>query len=142
MMKTAPDVGASILRGQQTINTAKEFLPKGDGQTAAWAQDFDKLLPASIFSLGARTDATGSYAVAQGMVKARYADLSAQLGDNSGTFKKERLEQAVNDVTGGTVDSSTAAAMTWTPSAAATDIAGNATRKLKHTSGDVKMAGP
>jgi hypothetical protein len=100
----APDVAASIIRGQQAIKTNPEFLPKGDGQTAAFTQEFNQRIPASTFSLAARTDASGPYAVAQGMVKARYADLSAQSADTTGTFKKERLEQAVNDVTGGILD--------------------------------------
>jgi muramidase (phage lysozyme) len=101
MIRTAQPIAESILRGQQTIKTNKEFLPKGDGQTAAWQQKFDEKLPASVFSLGARTDATGSYPVAQGMIKARYADLSAQMGDTSGTLNEDRLRTSIDDVTGG-----------------------------------------
>jgi muramidase (phage lysozyme) len=101
MMRAAQPIAVSILRGQQTIKTNKEFLPKGVGETAAWEQHFDERLPASIFSLGARTDAIGSYPVAQGMVKARYADLSAQLSDTSGKLNPDRLRTAIDDVTGG-----------------------------------------
>jgi hypothetical protein len=104
MMRTASPIAESILRGQQTIKTAKEYLPKGDGETAAWALGLNDRLPASIFSLGGRTDATGGYAVAQGMVKARYADLSAQSADTTGKLNPDRLQQAVNDVTGGVLD--------------------------------------
>jgi muramidase (phage lysozyme) len=101
MMRDAQPVAESILRGQQTIKTNKEFLPKGTGETADWNRRFDEQLPASVFSLGARTDATGSYAVAQGLVKARYADLSAQLSDTSGSLNPGRLQTAIDDVTGG-----------------------------------------
>ena len=38
------------------------------------------------------------------MVTARYADLSRLSADPSGKFKQERLDQAVNDVTGGILD--------------------------------------
>src|ERR1019366_1665207 len=101
MMKAAPDVGASIIRGQAAITANKGYEPKGDGETAAFSQEFDKHLPASTFSLAARTDASGPYAVAQGMVKARYADLSAQSADTTGKLNPGRLTQSVNDVTGG-----------------------------------------
>jgi hypothetical protein len=44
------------------------------------------------------------YGMAQGMVKARYADLSAQSADTTAKLDKNRLRQAVNDVTGGILD--------------------------------------
>jgi hypothetical protein len=104
MMKgenAAPDVASSILRGQQAILADKGYLPKGDSEAAAFDQKFDEHLPASTFSLAARTDPAGPYGVAQGMVKARYADLSAQASDTTGKLNPERLTKAVDDVTGG-----------------------------------------
>jgi hypothetical protein len=101
----APDVAASIIRGQQAIKTNPEFLPSGKtGEGAAFTQEFNQRVPASTFSLAARTDASGPYAVAQGMVKARYADLSAQSADTTGKLNPGRLTQSVNDVTGGILD--------------------------------------
>jgi hypothetical protein len=104
MMKEAQPIAASILRGQQTIKTSKEFLPKGESQNTDWAEKFDQQLPATTFTLEGRTDPMGPYAVAQGMVKARYADLSAQLSDTSGKLNPERLTKAIDDVTGGMLD--------------------------------------
>jgi hypothetical protein len=104
MMKTAPDVGNSIIQGQQAIAANKEFLPTGPSEGAAFDQEFNKRLPVSTFSLAARTDASGPFGVAQGMVKARYAYLSAQSSDASGKLNTDRLDQAVNDVTGGILD--------------------------------------
>jgi hypothetical protein len=104
MMKAAPDVAASIIRGQQAAKTNPEFMPKGSGEEAALATEMDRRLPVSTFSLAARTDASGPYAVAQGMIKARYADLSAQSADASGKLNTDRLQQATDDVTGGILD--------------------------------------
>ncbi len=105
MMHAAPDVASSIIRGQAAIAMDKGYLPaKGAEAAAALDTEFDKHVPASTFSLAARTDASGPYAVAQGMVKARYADLSAQSADTSGKLNSDRLAQAVNDVTGGILD--------------------------------------
>jgi hypothetical protein len=104
MMKSAPDIGASIIRGQAAIAMDKGYVPSKGSEAAAFDQKFDEQIPASTFSLAARTDASGPYAVAQGMVKARYADLSAQSADTTGKPNPERLTQAVNDVTGGILD--------------------------------------
>jgi muramidase (phage lysozyme) len=104
MMRAAPDVAASILRGQQAAKVNPEFMPKGTGEETAFSQEFNKAVPASTFSLAARTDASGPYAVAQGMIKARYADLSAQSADASGKLNTDRLQQSVDDVTGGILD--------------------------------------
>jgi hypothetical protein len=103
MMTAAPDVGASIIRGQAAIDMKKGYLPEGT-DAKALEQEFDKHIPASTFGLAARTDASGPYAVAQGLVKARYADLSAQSADTTGKLNTDRLGQAVNDVTGGILD--------------------------------------
>jgi hypothetical protein len=104
LMKGAPDVGAGIIRGQAAIAMDKGYIPSKGGEAVAFDQKFDEHIPASIFSLAARTDASGPYAVAQGMVKARYADLSSQSADTSGKLNADRLTQAVNDVTGVVLD--------------------------------------
>jgi hypothetical protein len=104
MMRSAPDVGASVIRGQAAIAADKGYAPAKGTEAAAFDQKFNEHLPASTFSLAARTDASGPYAVAQGMVKARYADLSAQAADTSGKLNQDRLTQSVNDVTGGILD--------------------------------------
>lgn len=104
MMRQAPDVASSIMRGQQAIAIDKGYFPEKGPEYAAFEQGFDKAVPASTFSLAARTDPAGPYGVAQGMVKARYADLSAQAADTSGKLNPDRLTQAVDDVTGGVLD--------------------------------------
>jgi hypothetical protein len=104
MMHTAPDVAGSIIRGQAAITMDKGYTPSKGSEATAFDQGFDKAVPASTFGLAARTDASGPYAVAQGMVKARYADLSAQSADTTGKFNSDRMTQAVNDVTGGVLD--------------------------------------
>ena len=104
MMKAAPDVGASIIRGQAAIAMDKGYLPEKGAESVAFDAKFNEHVPASTFSLAARTDASGPYAVAQGLVKARYADLSAQSSDTSGKLNSDRLTQSVNDVTGGIVN--------------------------------------
>lgn len=101
LMRDAPEVAQSILRGQAAIKADKGYWPNGPGEVAAVATEMDKQLPAATFSLAGRTDDRGPFAVAQGMVKARYADLSAQAGDAGGKFNSARLEQSVEDVTGG-----------------------------------------
>ena len=104
MMRAAPDVASSIIRGQAAINAKLGYEPSAGNEATAFDQKFNEAIPASTFSLAARTDASGPYAVAQGMVKARYADLSAQAADTSGKLNPDRLTQAVNDVTGGVLD--------------------------------------
>jgi hypothetical protein len=104
MMRAAPDVASSIIRGQAAIAADQGYLPAKGTEATAFDTEFSKSLPASTFSLAARTDASGPLAVAQGMVKARYADLSAQAADTSGKLDKNRLQKAVDDVTGGILD--------------------------------------
>lgn len=104
MMKEAPEVASSIIRGQAAIKMDNGYLPSKGAEATAFEQKFDEHVPASIFSLAARTDASGPYAVAQGMVRARYADLSAQAGDTKGKLDNDRLTRAVDDVTGGILD--------------------------------------
>lgn len=100
MFHDAPDVALSILRGQEAIKTDKGYTPEGP-EGKSYTEALNKALPVSTFTLAGRTDDTGPLAAAQGMVKARYADLSAQSNDASGKFNEPRLKTAVDDVTGG-----------------------------------------
>lgn len=102
MMRSSPDVATSIMRGLTIMGKddkgiLKAFEPTGKG--AGFTADFTAALPATAFPLQSRTDPSGPYSTIGQMVKARYADLSAQVGDTN--YSKERVTQAVNDVTGG-----------------------------------------
>lgn len=101
MMNTAPDVATSIFRGQAAIKADKKWAPEnqGTGAKASFATDMDKYLPTTVFSVAARTNPTGDYATTAAMVRARYADLSAQAADSA--YSGDRVRQAVQDVTGG-----------------------------------------
>jgi hypothetical protein len=100
LLRSAPDIATSIFRGQQAMKADKKWDPTAEpGGKASFDDDLGKALPASIFPLHARTDPTGPYATMGAMVRARYADLSAQVGDTK--YSAERVKQAVEDVTGG-----------------------------------------
>lgn len=100
MMATAPDIAASIFRGQAAMKTDKRYDPTTENEgRRTYFSDLDKVLPAATFSQQDRTDPSGAYATMANMVKARYADLSAQSGDTN--YAQGRLQQAVTDVTGG-----------------------------------------
>lgn len=101
MLRTAPDVAQSIMRGQNALKTDKAYWPKGAGEEVKTTETLNKALPPAAFGLVASTDPHGAYATATGMVKARYADLSAQAGDVSGKLNEDRLRTSVTDVTGG-----------------------------------------
>jgi hypothetical protein len=114
MLRDAPEIAQSILRGQQAFKTDKAYLPKGipfgeekaegvSGDAGDFTVALNKKLPPDVFSLVGRTNPSGPYLMMQGMIKARYADLSAQVGDVSGKFNSARLTQAADDVTGGIV---------------------------------------
>lgn len=100
MMADAPAVGMSIFRGQAAMKADKRYDPETENEgKASYLADLDRALPASTFTLQDRTDPAGAYATMATMVKARYADLSAQSGQT--TYSKDRVNQAVTDVTGG-----------------------------------------
>lgn len=96
----APVIGESIMRGQKAIATDKRFDAYED-KKKDFNEIFDKALPISTFGLTSRADDTGAYATIKSAVRARYADIAAQVGDTSGEVKAVRLQQAVTDVTGG-----------------------------------------
>jgi len=100
LMGTAPDVAQSIFRGQAAMKADPKWGPEAaEGGKAAFSTDLDKNLPATAFPLQARTDPTGPYTTMTAMVKARYADLSAQAADTK--YSPDRVAQAAQDVTGG-----------------------------------------
>jgi hypothetical protein len=100
LMRQAPDVAQSIFRGQEAIKADKGYLPTGT-DAKSFVDKMDEHLPAAAFSLAGRTTDNGPFQVARGMVKARYADLSAQAADTTGKVNEDRVKQAVDDVTGG-----------------------------------------
>ncbi len=104
LIHDAPEIAQSIFRGQQAIKADKGYLPSGDSEKRIFSDDLDQRLPAGAFSLASRTDPTGAYAVMRGAVQARYADLSAQAADTTGKLDSNRLQQAVDDVTGGVLN--------------------------------------
>jgi hypothetical protein len=100
MMSTAPQIASSIFRGQAAMKADKRYDPTAEIEgKRTYSADLDKALPAATFTLQDRTDPAGAYATMGTMVKARYADLSAQAGDTN--YSSGRLQQAVTDVTGG-----------------------------------------
>ena len=100
MMANAPDISMSIFRGQTAMKADPRYDPeKENGTKATYLSDLDRALPASVFTLQDRTDPAGAYATTATMIKARYADLSAQAGQT--TYDSARLQQAATDVTGG-----------------------------------------
>jgi hypothetical protein len=104
MMATDPDMAKSIMAGLDIMSkndksVMKHFEPKegGEGFDVDLAKDF----PASAFGAQGRFLPTGNYATTTQMIKARYAFLAATANDTN--YSPERVAQAVNDVTGGMV---------------------------------------
>jgi hypothetical protein len=102
MMATAPDIAASIFRGQSIMSSkdGKRFDPTTEDEgRRGYFTDLDKTLPMTMFSQQDRTQPDGDYATMATMVKARYADLQSQKGDPR--YNQATLQKAVTDVTGG-----------------------------------------
>jgi hypothetical protein len=106
MMATDPEMGKSIMAGLQIMarndhGILEQFKPKSSG-SEGYDVDFFKALPPTAYGSETRLDPTGNYAKVDQMVKARYAYLAAN--DPKGAeYSTARLNQAVADVTGGTV---------------------------------------
>ena len=106
MMSTNPEMAKSIMAGLQIMarndkGILKQFEPKPGG-AEGYDADLFKALPPTAYGAETRLDPTGNYAKVDQMIKARYAYLSAN--DPKGAeYSSARLNQAVNDVTGGTV---------------------------------------
>lgn len=103
LSEQAPDVAESIIQGQNAIKADPKFVPSAGQDKLAYETQKTKALPLTAFNKAARMDPNGPYAAMSAAVDARYAYLSATSGDASGTANPKRLDQAVNDVTGGLV---------------------------------------
>lgn len=102
LMRVAPDIAQSILRGQQAMAADKRYDPRHeDVKKKEFDEALDHVLPEGAFTLEGRTDPTGAYATVRSAVISRYADLMAQDPDAKKEFKESRLNRAVTDVTGG-----------------------------------------
>jgi hypothetical protein len=102
----SPEVASSILRGQAAIHADQRNDPshEGAGSRQTFLDELDRRMPQTAFSLEGRTDPNGSYATMRGAVVARYADLTAQDPAGRKEFSADRLQRAVDDVTGGILD--------------------------------------
>lgn len=92
-----PEAAEGILRGQQLLKENPLLAPK---KTDDNTTSIDELLPPNAFGPtmeGARQSLLDA-------ATARYADLSNQTGDTSGEFNDERMQQSINEVTGGVLD--------------------------------------
>lgn len=98
-----PTIGESIIRGQSAMKLKDAYNPMADGNKGNTGLAIDKYLPAGAFSLAARTDPQGAYAVMRGAVVARVADLAATDPNFKGDFPDSLFQRAVSDVTGGVV---------------------------------------
>lgn len=98
LYRQAPDIAASIFRGQTAMKVDDRLNPTND---KSFGDELDKVLPQGAFSLAGRTDPQGPYATMRGAITARYADLTAQDPNGKKDFSTARLKQATDDVTGG-----------------------------------------
>ena len=97
LMKDAPGVGESIIRGLGAMQNERFDAEKQDKQS--FYADLDKNLPPTMFDAVGRTAATGPYNVLTTMVRARYADIAA--GSGKSEYNRDALTSAIDDVTGG-----------------------------------------
>jgi GH24 family phage-related lysozyme (muramidase) len=106
LLPTAPDVARGIFTGQTAIKTDKRYDPMegGPGEKQDFLGEIDKMLPVTTFGMAGRTDPTGPYETIRNAVRAQYGNLSAIAGDTSGKLVKDRLQKAVDDVTGGVLE--------------------------------------
>jgi hypothetical protein len=108
MMRENPAMAKSIMAGLELMKSnhngiLKAFEPKGGG-AEGFDVEFSSMLPATAFGSEGRTNPTGNYATIARMVQARYAYLAINDPKAGTTFSAERLQTAVNDVTGGIVE--------------------------------------
>lgn len=97
LVRDNPQVAEGILRGKALLRENPNLAPKkDDSNTAA----IDTMLPTSAFAPALE----GSRQSLLDAATARYADLSHQAGDSSGTLNDDRMQQAITEVTGGLVD--------------------------------------
>ncbi|KPG01785.1 hypothetical protein IP86_02965 [Rhodopseudomonas sp. AAP120] len=96
-----PTLGASLLEGIKAQKTDDRYVPDSGANKLLWQKRKDELLPAAAFNRAARTDPEGPLAAMSAAIDARYAFLSAQANDTSGSINSARIKQAAEDVTGG-----------------------------------------
>lgn len=106
MMRDDPDMAKSVIQGLDIMSKndsgiLKAFEPENKAPGGGFNVDFTSTLPPTAFGEQNRFDPTGNYATLAQMVKGRYAYLATQAGDTN--YSKDRLDSAVNDVTGGIV---------------------------------------
>ena len=92
-----PQAAEGVLRGQALLKENPNFGPKNTDQNRA---EIDEILPSRSFGNGLES----SRQMLLDAATARYADLSNTAGDTSGELDAERMEQAVNEVTGGMLE--------------------------------------
>jgi hypothetical protein len=105
MMATDPAMAKSIMAGLDIMRDKgilKVFEPKSSG-TEGFNTDLPTMLPPSVYDSKTRLNPQGNYSTTSRMIQARYAYLAANDPKGGGEYSKARLQQAVNDVTGGTV---------------------------------------
>jgi len=107
MMATDPAMAKSIMAGLDIMRRddkgiLKVFEPKSSG-TEGFNVDLPTMLPPSAYDSKTRLNPQGNYSTTSRMIQARYAYLAANDPKGGGEYSKARLQQAVNDVTGGTV---------------------------------------
>jgi hypothetical protein len=89
------EVATAILRGKQILAANPSFAPKKSDDNE---QMLEELLPVRALPVNSGRSFILDAA------NARYADLSYQTGDTSGEFNEERMQQSINEVTGGLVE--------------------------------------
>jgi hypothetical protein len=92
-----PAVAEGILRGQMLLKENPNLAPK---KTDDNSLAIDEKLPIQAFAAGQEV----SRQFLLESATARYADLSNQAGDTTGEFNDTRMQQAIDEVTGGVVD--------------------------------------
>lgn len=97
----APELAQSIIEGMNAQDAEARYTPSKGANALSYNTSKDQYLPLGAFNRAARTDPSGPYKAISDAVDARYAYLSAQAKDLSGTPNSARLQQAVTDVTGG-----------------------------------------
>jgi hypothetical protein len=112
LMPANRDLAMSIFRGFAALgdDNGKEKGAATTRQFDANVQDKQSFgrdlatgFPNTVFSHISRENPTGDYATTSLMIRARYADLSAQDDANGTHYSQKRLDRAIDDVTGGIV---------------------------------------
>ncbi|MBB4342152.1 lysozyme family protein [Rhizobium leguminosarum] len=92
-----PEAAEGVLRGQQLLKENPLLAPKKTEDNSA---SIDDLLPPTAFAPALE----GARQTLLDAATARYADLSNQVGDTSGDLNDDRMQQAIQEVTGGILD--------------------------------------